>query len=167
MKRRKMIRQMAILTGGLPFLSGFLKGSSLPGVSLPFITDNTLDAVIDTIIPEGKTPGAISCGVSDYVKIMLFDGVSREQNNAAKTALDFLEKQAWTEVNKPFTACNMEGRIQIWKNAMTTASEIEKSGLVLLKSLTIKGYQTSSYFMKQVIPYELAPNRYNGCVTVK
>jgi hypothetical protein len=77
MKRRKMIGQMAILTVGLPFVPGFLRASH--NNLLKFIPDNTLDAVIDVIIPEGKTPGAISLGVSDYVKIMLLDGVSKEQ----------------------------------------------------------------------------------------
>jgi hypothetical protein len=165
MKRRKMIGQMAILTVGLPFVPGFLRAShnNLSNI----IPDNTLDAVIDVIIPEGKTPGAISLGVSDYVKIMLLDGVSKEQKNAADTALKFLEKKTITVFNKPFISCDMEGRVQIWRNAIATASEIEKTGLNLLKSLTIKGYQTSSYFMKQVIPYEMAPNRYNGCVTIK
>ena len=74
MKRRKMIRQMAILTGGLPFLQSVLNASvSVNTLSSPLILTNTLDSIIDIIIPEGKTPGGVSLGVPEYVKIMLQD----------------------------------------------------------------------------------------------
>ena len=66
MKRRKMIRQMAILTSGLPFFTSILNASVGVGpFSAPLILTNTLDAVTDVIIPEGKTPGALSLGVPD------------------------------------------------------------------------------------------------------
>ncbi|MFN6063746.1 MAG: hypothetical protein ACK49K_10730 [Bacteroidota bacterium] len=61
MKRRKMIRQIAVLTSGLPFLHSMLNASvNVNALSSPLILTNTLDATIDIIIPEGKTPGAVS-----------------------------------------------------------------------------------------------------------
>ena len=167
MKRRKMIRQIAVLTGGLPFLHSILNATvSVNTLSSPLILSNTLDAIIDAIIPEGKTPGAVTLGVPDYVKIMLQDCVTKDQQNAAETALKYLENQSIASSGLSFAACNAEQRTVLLKNAFIQGGNIEKDGLKLLKSLTIKGYQTSSHFMKQIIPYEMAPNRYNGCSTV-
>jgi len=167
MKRRKMIRQIAVLTGGLPFLHSILNATVGVGAfSAPLFLTNTLDAVTDVIIPEGKTPGAISLGVPDYVKIMLQDCVTKDQQNAAETALKYLENQSIASSGLSFAACNAEQRTVLLKNAFIQGGNIEKDGLKLIKSLTIKGYQTSSHFMKQIIPYEMAPNRYNGCATV-
>ena len=92
MKRRKMIRQIAVLTSGLPFLHSMLNASvSVNSLSSPLILTNTLDAIIDVIIPEGKTPGAVSLGVPEYVKIMLQDCVTKDQQITAETALKYLE----------------------------------------------------------------------------
>ena len=164
MKRRKMIRQIAVLTSGLPFLHSMLNASvSINTLSSPLILTNTMDAVLDAIIPEGKMPGAVSLGVPEYVKIMLQDCVTKDQQNAAETALKYLEDQSIAASGVSFAACNAEQRIVLLKNAFIQGGNIEKDGLKLIKSLTIKGYQTSSHFMKQIIPYEMAPNRYNGC----
>ena len=167
MKRRKMIRQIAFLTGGLPFLHSILNATvSVNTLSSPLILSNTLDAIIDAIIPEGKTPGAVTLGVPDYVKIMLQDCVTKDQQNAAETALKYLENQSIASSGVSFVASNAEQRTVLLKNAFIQGGNIEKDGLKLIKSLTIKGYQTSSHFMKQIIPYEMAPNRYNGCAPV-
>ncbi len=167
MKRRKMIRQMAILTGGFPFLHSVLNASvRVNTLSSPLILSNTLDAIIDAIIPEGKTPGAVSLGVPEYVKIMLKDCITKDQQSAAETALKYLENQSIAASGIPYAVCNSEQRTDLLKNAFIQGGNIEKEGLKLIKSLTIKGYQTSSHFMKQIIPYEMAPNRYNGCSTV-
>jgi hypothetical protein len=167
MKRRKMIRQIAILTGGLPFLHSMLNASvSVNALSSPLIVTNTLDAIIDVIIPEGKTPGGVSLGVPEYVKIMLQDCVTKDQQSAVETALKYLENQSIAASGVSFAACNSEQRTFLLKNAFIQGGNVEKDGLKLIKSLTIKGYQTSSHFMKQIIPYEMAPNRYNGCATV-
>jgi len=167
MKRRKMIRQIAVLTGGLPFLHSILNATvSVNTLSSPLILSNTLDAIIDAIIPEGKTPGAVTLGVPDYVKIMLQDCVTKDQQNAVEMALKYLENQSIAASGLSFAACNAEQRTVLLKNAFIQGGNIEKDGLKLLKSLTIKGYQTSSHFMKQIIPYEMAPNRYNGCAPV-
>jgi hypothetical protein len=167
MKRRKMIRQMAILTGGLPFFTSILNASVGVGAfSAPLILTNTLDAVTDVIIPEGKTPGALSLGVPDYIKIMLQDCVTKDQQNAVEMALKYLENQSIAASGVSFVASNAEQRTVLLKNAFIQGGNIEKDGLKLIKSLTIKGYQTSSHFMKQIIPYEMAPNRYNACAPV-
>lgn len=167
MKRRKMIRQMAILTGGLPFFSLSLNASVGVGAfSAPFIFKNTLDAVTDVIIPEGNTPGAVSLGVPEYVKIMLQDCVTKDQQNAVEMALKYIENQSIAVLGVSFVAGNVDQRAVLLKNAFIQGGNIEKDGLKLIKSLTIKGYQTSSHFMKQIIPYEMAPNRYNGCAPV-
>jgi hypothetical protein len=167
MKRRKMIRQIAILTGGLPFLHSILNATvSVNTLSSPLILSNTLDAVTDVVIPEGKTPGALSLGVPDYVKIMLQDCVTKDQQNAVEMALKYLENQSIAASGVSFVASNAEQRTVLLKNAFIQGGNIEKDGLKLIKSLTIKGYQTSSHFIKQIIPYEMAPNRYNGCAPV-
>jgi hypothetical protein len=167
MKRRKMIRQIAVLTSGLPFLHSMLNASvSFNTLSSPLILTNTMDALLDAIIPEGKMPGAVSLGVPEYVKIMLKDCVTKDQQSAVETALKYLENQSIAASGVSFAACNAEQRTVLLKNAFIQGGNIEKDGLKLIKSLTIKGYQTSSHFMKQIIPYEMAPNRYNGCATV-
>ena len=167
MKRRKMIRQIAVLTSGLPFLHSILNASvSVNALSSPLILTNTLDAIIDIIIPEGKTPGAVSLGVPEYVKIMLQDCISKDQQSAAETALKYLENQSIAASGVSFAACNAEQRTVLLKNAFIQGGNIEKDGLKLIKSLTSKGYQTSSHFMKQIIPYEMAPNRYIFCAPV-
>ena len=167
MKRRKMIRQIAVLTSGLPFLHSMLNASvSFNTLSSPLILTNTMDALLDAIIPEGKMPGAVSLGVPEYVKIMLKDCVTKDQQSAVETALKYLENQSIAASGVSFAACNAEQRTVLLKNAFIQGGNIEKDGLKLIKSLTIKGYHTSSHFMKQIIPYEMAPNRYNGCATV-
>jgi hypothetical protein len=167
MKRRKMIRQMSILTGGLPFFTSILNASvGVGGFSAPLMFTNTLEATVDVIIPEGKTPGAISLGVPDYIKIMLQDCVTKDQQNAVEMALKYLENQSIAASGVSFVASNAEQRTVLLKNAFIHGGNIEKDGLKLIKSLTIKGYQTSSHFMKQIIPYEMAPNRYNACSPV-
>jgi len=167
MKRRKMIRQIAVLTSGLPFLHSMLNASvSFNTLSSPLILTNTMDALLDAIIPEGKMPGAVSLGVPEYVKIMLKDCVTKDQQSAVETALKYLENQSIAASGVSFAACNAEQRTVLLKNAFIQGGNIEKDGLKLIKSLTIKGYQTSSHFMKQIIPYEMAPNRYNGCAPV-
>lgn len=166
MKRRKMIRQMAVLAGSLPFFSHKLKGNPA-GINFSNGNlDNTLDAIIDTIIPEGKTPGGISLGVPEYVNIMLWDGVSPEQKKTTDMAMNYLESRAAITLGKQVYHCTPEERKQLLKNAFIEAEESEKAGLNLIKSLTIKGYQTSAYFMKQILAYEMAPNRYNGCAPI-
>jgi hypothetical protein len=139
---------------------------SVNTLSSPLILSNTLDAIIDAIIPEGKTPGAVTLGVPDYVKIMLQDCVTKDQQNAAETALKYLENQSIASSGASFVASNAEQRTVLLKNAFIEGGNIEKDGLKLIKSLTIKGYQISSHFMKQIVPYEMAPNRYNGCAPV-
>jgi hypothetical protein len=81
-------------------------------------------------------------------------------------ALKFLENQSIAASGASFVASNAEQRTVLLKNAFIHGGNIEKDGLKLIKSLTIKGYQTSSHFMKQIVPYEMAPNRYNGCAPV-
>jgi hypothetical protein len=97
---------------------------------------------------------------------MLQDCITKDQKNAAETALKYIENQSIAASGLSFAACNAEQRTVLLKNAFIQGGNVEKDGLKLIKSLTIKGYQTSSHFMKQIIPYEMAPNRYNGCATV-
>lgn len=112
--------------------------------------EKLLTALGDQVIPKTTSPGSSELGLQFFaLKIAddCFDAETRKQFSAGLTAYqDALKK---------------DGSLTLQK-----AAEDEKlKGFVNgYKSLIIKGYMQSEYYMTKVVPYKLIPGPYRGCV---
>lgn len=111
-----------------------------------------LSAAVDAIIPGGSTPGAKEVGVHTYIAKMIQDCFDAETQKSFKAGLQHLSKKNFAQA---------EDKLELLKNF-----DGEEGFIDLLKNLTVRGYQTSEYFMMQVQKFEFIPGRYIGCTSL-
>src|SRR6218665_2037935 len=86
MERRELLKNIALLTGGVfiggeLFLSGCKSGAKLEAGFTPE-TIALLDEVAETIIPATKTPGAKAAKVGDFMKTFVTDCYTKTDQEA-------------------------------------------------------------------------------------
>lgn len=118
-----------------------------------------LEAAVDAIIPETKTPGAKSLGVDRYVAKVVQDCLDAEKQALFSNSLVALDKAAKKQFSKAFKLLSASERIAVLK------AYPEEDGFTgMLKGLTVRGYNTSEYVMTNIQQFEFIPGRYIGCV---
>lgn len=158
-------------TAGLISLPSWAEGWSKSSLkhSANFFTEeqSLLASVADTIIPAGNNPGALTVGVDKFLTKLFENCYDATVQENIKTQLTKLETSAQTSYQQSFAACNQHQREELLLKFSNAENEAEKEFFKLIKSETIRGYNTSKEVMVTYLKYQQVPGHYYGCVDIK
>lgn len=126
----------------------------------------TLAAVADTIIPAGDSIGAISVGVDKFLQKLFDKCYEKEVQDNLKTQLGALETSAQSQYGKLYKDCSQQQREEMLLRFAASANAPEKDFVNLIKSETIRGFNTSREVMVNYLRFKQVPGHYYGCVDV-
>ena len=177
MDRRKVLKHLAIATGGLITLPQWMvscgvSDSNVHTTSFSSAEQKLLASVADTIIPAANPAatgsiGALSVGVDKYLQKLIDDCYEKDVQDNIKLQLNNLEKSAKTKFKKSFAGCSQLQRQELFLALSSSNVKAEKDFFTLIKSETIRGFNTSQKVMQDYLNYKVAPGHYYGCVDVK
>jgi len=176
MDRRKAIKHLAIVSGGLVtlpqwMLSCGLSDTNVHQTSFSIAEQKILAGVTDTIIPAG-TPiaigaiGALSVEVDKFLQKLIDDCYEKDVQDNVKTQLKGLEESAKATYKKSFADCTQAQREKLLLRLSTSGDKGGQDFLNLMKSETIRGFNTSQKVMQEYLGYKIAPGYYYGCIDV-
>lgn len=135
--------------------------------SFSIIEQNLLASVADTIIPSGNSIGALSVGVDQFLQRLIDKCYDHEVQENVRNQLNGLEEAAQKTHQKPFAQCNQQQRQVLLLQLSTSENKNEKDFFGLVKSETIRGFNTSREVMVNYLHYKLVPGHFYGCVGAK
>ena len=114
MNRRELLKQIAILTGGVVvggevFLTGCKMGAK---TELGFTPANMalLDEVGETILPATSTPGAKAARIGEFMKVMVNDCYEEKDQQVFNEGIGKLEEACKKATGKSFMNCSAQER---------------------------------------------------------
>ena len=172
MNRRKAIKNIAIVSGGLITLPQWmascgLSDTTIHQTSFSVAEQKILASVTDTIIPAGNSIGALSVGVDKFLQKLIDDCYEKDAQDNVKAQLRSLDGSAKTTHKKSFVDCTQAEREGLLIKLSSSEKKEEKEFFDLIKSETIRGFNTSQKVMQEYLGYKVAPGHYYGSVDVK
>jgi hypothetical protein len=172
MNRRKALNNLAIATAGLIVLPQWMISCGISetdthSTSFSKTEQNTLASIADTIIPAANSIGALSVETDKYLQKLIDDCLEKEVKENVKIQLKVVEKNAEKQHGKSFTDCTQKQREELLLKFSTSENKQEKDFFNLIKTETIRGFNTSQKVMKEYLGYKVAPGHYYGCVNIK
>ena len=169
MNRRSALKQLTVAAGSLITLPAWMVSCGLSDTNEHLSSFNEeeqqlLSAVTDTIIPEGNSTGAISVEADKFLQKLLDDCYENHVRDNVKKQLGSLNQSASLTYKKPFYECPYAQREELMLKLANSANKEEKEFFDLMKSETIRGFNTSQKVMVQYFGYKVAPGYYHGCV---
>src|SRR6187397_2845137 len=115
MNRRKAIKNLAIVSGGLITLPQWMvscgvSDATIHQSSFSIVQQEILASITDTIIPAGNSIGALSVGVDKFLQKLIDDCYEKEAQDNVKTQLRSLDGSANTTHKKSFADCTQAQR---------------------------------------------------------
>lgn len=170
MQRRTALKSLSVALGGLVSMPAWASCWTPDSIgndkSLSASDEAILAEIVETIIPETKTPGAKSLKVHQFALRMINDCYGEAAQKNLQQGLAKTEELAKKTYNKSFVECDAQQRKDIF-GQLSKADEASKKFAEIIKNLTIRGYTNSEYYMVNVQKYVMAPGFYHGCVPVK
>ena len=172
MDRRKVIKNLAIVSGGLITLPQWMvscgvSDTTIHQTSFSVAEQKILASITDTIIPAGNSIGALSVGVDKFLQKLIDDCYEKNAQDNVKTQLKSLDGSAQTTHRKLFADCTPAQREGLLLKFSTSEKKEEKDFFDLVKSETIRGFNTSQKVMQEYLGYKVAPGHYYGSVDIK
>ena len=172
MNRRKALKQLGILAGGITLLpSCDFSSENITRVRNKFSVtesqDELMRSLIDTIIPKTDSPGGLDLKLDDFVWVMIDDCLNEEMQASCLKGLETFDDRMEELTGSRFISADKEARL----NGLTTLQETDSSGemedalvfLKFVKGFGILGFQRSEYVMKEEMPYALIPGKAPEC----
>ena len=125
-----------------------------------------LKSVADTIIPVGNSIGALTVGVDKFLQKLFQDCYDKDVQMNIKNQLLKLDKNSQSANGKGFSACDQQQRQELLLKFSSSDDKAEKDFFALVKSETIRGFNTSKEVMLNYLNYKVVPGHYYGCVDV-
>ena len=135
--------------------------------SFLFAEQDTLAAVVDTIIPAGNAIGALSVGVDKFLQKLIDKCYEKDVQENIKLQLGHLDTMAQAAHGKPFAQGDQVQRQELLLKLASSENKAEKDFFNLMKAETIRGFNTSKEVMKGYLNFKLVPGHYYGCMDVK
>ena len=131
------------------------------------VTDQEiLASVADAIIPPGNSIGALSVGVDKFLQKLIANCYEAEVQQNVNKQLSALDASARNTYGNSFTSCDQLQRQAILTKLASSEDKNEKDFFTLMKSETIRGFNTSREVMLQYLNYKILPGHYHGCVDI-
>jgi hypothetical protein len=170
--RRNAVKKIIVASGSLITLPFWMTGCGNSDAtthlsSFSVAEQELLAGVTDTIIPASNAIGALSAGVDKFLQKLIDDCYEKKVQDNVKTQLKALEASAKTIHGKSFAGCSQSQRQELLLKLSVSANKAEKDFFTLMKSETIRGFNTSKEVMQKYLNYKVAPGHYYGCVDLK
>lgn len=191
MNRRELIKQIALLTGGIVIGSEvFLSGCKQPGKTGLLLSENELallDELGETIIPATDTPGAKAANIGAFMQSIVGDCYTKEEQDAFMRGLKGIDATCKSVIGKSFLESSAEERMRFVvhlekeakpfnENVKTKNTEGDKQAkekgstfipepphyYTMMKQLTLWGFFTSKTGMTETLRHVAVPGRYDG-----
>ena len=171
MNRRQTIKKLVLASGTLVALPGWAekwRASDLVGFPSMLSPDmqQTLAAVVDTIIPAGNSIGALSVQVDKFLLKLLDECYEKDVQDDVNAQLRALDQSAHNLYAKPFKHCSQLQREEMLFALSQSGIEAEVGFFNLMKLETIRGFTTSREVMVDYFKFKQIPGHYSGCVDV-
>jgi hypothetical protein len=183
MERRDLLKQIALLTGGLVmggelFLSGCKSGAKMDA---GFTEDSIalLNEIGETIIPATTTPGAKAAQVGEFMKTFVTDCYTKEEQTTFLNGIVQLEEACKKLHGSSFMDCDAKQRkdllLSLEKEAKTfnepiTIQKENKTPLhyyTMIKQLTLFGFFTSKTGATETLRHVAVPGKFDGAFPYK
>ncbi|MGB3530368.1 MAG: gluconate 2-dehydrogenase subunit 3 family protein [Saprospiraceae bacterium] len=171
MNRRSTLKSLVTVSGALLTLPGWARSWNLQSIqsyvsSYSLAEQDTLSAVADTIIPDGDSIGALSVGVDKFLQKLFDRCYEKEMQDNIKVQLASLETKAQAIYQTSFGNSTTTQRENMLMNVAKSTNKDESDFFKLLKSETIRGFNTSEEVMTKYLNYKVAPGHFYGSVEV-
>lgn len=170
-KRRKVLSTLAAGLGAVISLPSWANGWSLKSLGkiqyLDIEDEALLISIVDTIIPATDTPGAKEVGVHILMQKLIQDCQPRAAQDGFRMGLVTTNAVAIGQYGKSFIDLSNEEKKEVLISMSMSEYPDQKNFFNSVKRMTIDGYMKSEYAMTNISKWEMAPNRYYGCVQVK
>lgn len=170
MQRRTALKSLSVALGGLVSMPAWASCWTPDSIgndkSLSASDEAILAEIVETIIPETKTPGAKSLKIHQFTLRMINDCYGETAQKSLQQGLTKTEELAKKTYSKSFVECDAQQRKDTILQ-LSKADDANKKFVEMIKNLTIRGYTNSEYYMVNVQNYVMAPGFYHGCVPVK
>jgi hypothetical protein len=172
MKRRSVVKDLMIASGGLIVLPFWMQAchptdKNTHESSFSEEQQGILAKIADAIIPAGASIGALSMGVDKFLQKLIDDCYEKTVQDNVKKQLLALETMGKDSYGNPFTDCSLQQRQALLMKWQHSQQKEEKDFFDLVKSETIRGFNTSQKVMEEYYHYKVAPGHYYGCINVK
>jgi hypothetical protein len=171
MNRRTTLKNLLIASGGLVALPSWAEHWNVEALTLLPSTFSPVDqqllaSVVDTILPAGNSIGALSVGVDKFLEKLIAKCYEQDVQNNVTTQLSVLDEKAKSTYAKSFPNCDQLQRQTLLETLAASENKNEKDFFTLIKSETIRGFNTSREVMLKYLNYKILPGHYHGCVDV-
>jgi hypothetical protein len=171
MNRRTSLKKLMAASGALIALPSWARGWSVSDLTTDISSFNLteqdlLASVADTIIPAGNSIGALTVGVDKFLQKLIDNCYEKDVQDNIKVQLMGLETIAQSSFGKSFSSCDQIQRQELLVKLSTAEDKAEKDFFDLIKSETIRGFNTSKEVMLDYLKYKVVPGHYYGCVDV-
>jgi hypothetical protein len=172
MNRRKAVKNLLIGSGGLITLPFWMEACGISDKnthqsSFSPAEQEMLAKITDTIIPARNSIGALSVGTDKFLQKLIDDCYEKPVQDNVKKQMQSLETSAKTNYGKSFAACDQQQRQILLLKFSVSKNKDEKDFFELIKTETIRGFNTSQKVMEGYLDYKVAPGHYYGCINVK
>lgn len=171
MNRRSTLKAMVAVAGSIAILPAWAEEwtpRSLPSVLGTFSASEQqmIASIADAITPKAGDIGALSVGVDKFLVGLLENCYEPEIQQNVKTQLGELNNKAQAATQKEFIQCDQAMRQELLLSFAGSPDKKAKDFFELMKSETIRGFNTSKEVMLGYLKYKVVPGHYYGCVDV-
>jgi hypothetical protein len=171
MNRRRALKSLTIVSGSLISLPAWMVSCGISDKNTHHSGFNSseqqiLASIADTIIPAGTSVGALTVGVDKFLQKLIDDCYEKPVQDNVKKQLHALDQYAKTDHDKSFAECTQSEREKLLQKLADSPDKDQKDFFTLIKTETIRGFNTSQKVMEEYLGYKIAPGHYNGCVPV-
>jgi hypothetical protein len=174
MNRRAALKYFVIVSAGAAFLPACLNDkkkavAGLKNLSLSTDQEDLLRAFNQTMIPPSTDLGQKEVPAHLFVIKMMVDCYARADQDKWALGLNDFAKQAKTDYGDDFVRLGGDKRLAMLQSIENKKDKNSALGYFYrtTRSLTIRGYTSSVYYLTKIQPYEIIPGRYHGCVPVE
>jgi len=172
MNRRGAVKNLLVGYGGLIAIPFWMEAcgisdKNIHATSFSTVEQDMLAKIADAIIPAGNSIGALSVGVDKYLQKIIDECYEKPVQDNVKKQLQTLDTSARTAYGNAFTGCTSRQREELLMKCSDSRKKEEKDFFDLIKSETIRGFNTSQKVMQDYFDYQVAPGHYYGCIHVK
>lgn len=171
MNRRDSLKKLILTSGALASLPAWAREWHVNDLntasSFSPLEQDLLASVADTIIPAGHGIGALSVGVGKFLQKLFDQCYDQAVQENIRVKLAGLETAARTVQGKSFAECDQQQRQDLLLKLSDSGDKSDKDFFDLVKSETIRGFNTSREVMVNHLHYKPVPGHYYGCVDIK